>query len=93
MQLFALLLVAALIVCAIAASLSKSLLNTVLIFMNFGVVMTVIWLILQAPDLAITEAAVGVGVDAVLYFLTLRKINALKGEKESHELDRSEKVD
>jgi len=92
MQILALLLMAVLIACAIAASLNKSLLNTVLIFMNFGVVMSVIWLVLQAPDLAITEAAVGVGVDAVLYFLTLRKINALRREA-SHEPDGSEKVD
>ena len=32
-----------LIVCAVAASLSKSLLNTVLIFMTYSLVMTIIW--------------------------------------------------
>ena len=83
MQIISLLLLAFLIICAVCASLSKSLFNTVLIFMGFGVVMSVIWLILQAPDLAITEAAVGVGVDAVLYFLTLTKLGALKGGEEN----------
>lgn len=84
MQIFSLLLVLFLIVCAICASLSKSLFNTVLIFMAFGTVMSVIWLLLEAPDLAITEAAVGVGVDAVLYFLTLKKLGALKAKEDEH---------
>ena len=79
MQIVALILMLFLIICAISACLSKSLLNTVLIFMGFGVIMSVIWLILQAPDLSITEAAVGVGVDSVLYILTLRKLGQLKG--------------
>jgi len=78
MQIFSLILLVFLIACAICASLSKSMFNTILIFMVFGTVLSVIWLILQAPDLAITEAAVGVGVDAVLYFLTLKKLGALK---------------
>lgn len=87
MQIFSLILVCFLIVCAICASLSKSLFNTVLIFMGFGVVMSVIWLVLQAPDLSITEAAVGVGVDSVLYFLTLKKLKALKGGEKHDDME------
>ncbi len=89
MQIVTLFLVLFLIVCAVLASLSKSLFNTVLIYMAFGTVLSVIWLILQAPDLSITEAAVGVGVDAVLYFVTLKKLGALKvkEEAEKHELE------
>lgn len=82
MQVLSIFLVLFLIICAICASLSKSMFNTILIFMAFGIVMSVIWLVLQAPDLAITEAAVGVGVDSVLYFVTLKKLGALK-EKEA----------
>jgi len=68
-----------LIVCAVAASLSKSLLNTVLIFMTYSLVMSIIWVILESPDLAITEAAVGAGVTTVLFVLTLKKIHAIMG--------------
>ncbi len=68
-----------LIVCAVAASLSKSLLNTVLIFMSYSLVMSIIWVILESPDLAITEAAVGAGVTTVLFLLTLKKIHAIMG--------------
>ena len=80
-----------LIVCAVCASLCKNTFHTILIYMTFGTVMSVIWLLLQAADLAITEAAVGVGVDAILYFLTLRKIGALKGKEEkANEADMAE---
>lgn len=87
MQIVSLVLVCFLIVCALCASLSRSLFNTVLIYMGFGVVMSVIWLVLQAPDLSIMEAAVGVGVSAVLFFLTLRRLNVLKGEEKSDDVE------
>lgn len=71
-----------LIVCAVAASLSKSLLNSILIFMTYSLVMSIIWVILESPDLAITEAAVGAGVTTVLFVLTLKKIQAIMGADE-----------
>lgn len=84
MNILSVILLIFLIACAAAASLAKNLLHTVLIFMSFGTIMAIIWLLLEAPDLAITEAAVGVGVDAVLYFLTLKKLGKLSKE-EKHE--------
>ena len=35
-------------------------------------------MLLQAPDLAITEAAVGAGVTGVLFYLTLRRVGETK---------------
>ena len=70
-----------LIVCAIAVSISKNLLNSVIIFMSYSLVMAVIWVLLRSPDLAITEAAVGAGVTSVLFFLALRKIGQIGHEK------------
>ena len=37
---------------------------------------------LVVPDLAITEAAVGAGITSILFFLTLKKIHALKGTRD-----------
>ena len=37
---------------------------------------------LESPDLAITEAAVGAGVTSILFFATLKKIQAIRIEKE-----------
>ena len=70
-----------LIVCAVAVSISGNLLNSVIIFMVYSLVMAVIWILLRAPNLAIMEAAVGAGVTSVLFFLALRKI-AQMGHKD-----------
>lgn len=72
-----------LIVCAISVSFSKNLLNSILVYMAFSLVMSVIWIILESPDLAITEAAVGAGVTSLLFFLTLKSIHAMKGDEEN----------
>lgn len=77
MQIFTNILLIFLIICAVAASLSKNLLNTILIFMSYSLVMSIIWILLESPDLAITEAAVGAGVTSVLFFVTLKKIHAI----------------
>lgn len=80
MQIFTYLLLAFLVVCAISVSFSKNLLNSILIFMSYSLIMSIIWILLESPDLAITEAAVGAGVTSVLFFVTLKKIHAMKGE-------------
>ena len=67
-----------LLVCAIAVSFSKNLLISVVIYMAFSLIMAIIWLILESPDLAITEAAVGAGVTSILFFVTLKKIRSIK---------------
>ena len=66
------LLLIGLVVCAIAANFTRSLLSSVIIYSAFGTIMSVIWLLLKAPDLAVTEAAVGVGIETVLFLLALR---------------------
>ena len=68
-----------LIVTAVAAPLQKRLLATVIVYTVFGLTMSLLWMLLRAPDLAITEAAVGAGVTGVLFILALHKINQLKG--------------
>ena len=74
-----------LFVCAISVSLSKNLLNSILIFMSYSLIMSIIWIILESPDLAITEAAVGAGVTSILFFITLKKIHALETKDKENE--------
>lgn len=76
-----------LVVCAISVSFSKKLLNSILIFMSYSLVMSIIWILLESPDLAITEAAVGAGVTSILFFITLKKIRALDEEKKEEDKD------
>lgn len=66
-----------LIVCAISVSFSKNLLNSIIIFMSYSLIMSIIWILLESPDLAITEAAVGAGITSILFFVTLKKIHAM----------------
>ena len=72
------------IACAIAVGVTKNLLSAVIIFMAQGLVLSIVWILLRSPDLAITEAAVGAGVSSILMFAALKKINAMRkeGEKE-----------
>ena len=72
------LLLVLLIICTIEVSFSKNLLVSVVIYMAFSLVMSIIWLILESPDLAITEAAVGAGVTSILFFVTLKKIRSIR---------------
>lgn len=80
MNVLTLILLAFLIVCAISVCLNKNLLTSIVIFMSYSVIMSIIWILLESPDLAITEAAVGAGVTSVLFFITLKKIHAMKEE-------------
>lgn len=71
-----------LIVCAIAVCLTRNLLTSVIIYMGYSMIMSIIWITLESPDLAITEAAVGAGVTSLLFFLTLKKIHAIDARNE-----------
>lgn len=73
-------LLGALILCAIITAISKKLLVTIIVFMAYSLMMSIIWVLLEAPDLAITEAAVGAGITSVLFFVTLRKIHRIQEE-------------
>ena len=85
MQFFQYILLSFLVVGAISVSLSKKLLNSIMIFMSYSLVMSVIWICLESPDLAITEAAVGAGVTSVLFFVTLKKIHAIEENRKNQE--------
>jgi len=85
MDIFRAILLIFLVVCAIASALSRRYLVTVIIFMSYSLIMSILWVILQSPDLAITEAAVGAGVTTILFFVTLRKIHLIDEEEEDEE--------
>ena len=85
MEIFEIILLGFLVICAISVSFSKNLLNSILVFMSYSLVMSIIWILLKSPDLAITEAAVGAGVTSLLFFTTLKKIHAMREEGEKDE--------
>lgn len=81
MNFFVILLCAFLIVCAISVALCKDILTSIIIYMSFSLVMCVIWIIIESPDLAITEAAVGAGITTLLFFATFKKIHLIDEEE------------
>ena len=85
LKIFEAILLLGLVSCAIAVSFSKKLLNSILIFMSYSLMMSIIWILLESPDLAITEAAVGAGVTSLLFFVTLKKIHAMEEDAREDE--------
>ena len=81
MELLGILLLIFIISCALAVSLTKNLLTALVIFMGQSLAMCIIWVLLESPDLAITEAAVGAGITSLLLFVTLKKIHAIDVQK------------
>ncbi len=75
------------VVCAISACLSRNLLACLIIYMAYSVVMSIVWVFLEAPDLAITEAAVGAGVSGILFLMTLKKLHRTEIDTEDEDQD------
>jgi uncharacterized MnhB-related membrane protein len=78
-----------LIICAISVNVIPNLLQSVITFMAYSFIMAVVWILMESPDLGITEAAVGAGVSGILFLMTLKKIRS----EEEHDPadDREEK--
>lgn len=58
---------------AAAAIMLRDLLAAVVVFSAYSLMMAMLWTQLRAPDLALTEAAVGAGVTTVLFIITVYK--------------------
>ena len=87
MTVFACLLLGFLIACAIATCLHKTLLTSIIIFMAYSFMMSLVWILMESPDLGITEAAVGAGISGTLFLVTLKKI---RRESDMDPADRKE---
>jgi len=94
MQIAMIFLAISLVVLSVTVAVTKKLLPAVIIFMSYSLINSVIWMLLQSPDLAITEAAVGAGISTVLFFAAFKRLGlfekALKEENETEEVDDEE---
>ncbi|HID60890.1 MAG TPA: DUF4040 domain-containing protein [Hadesarchaea archaeon] len=66
------LLIFILVLCLIAVEL-RDLLYSVIVLAGAGIVLAVIFYMLRAPDIAITQAAVGAGVTTVLFVIAVSR--------------------
>lgn len=65
------------IACGIGALAVRDLLGAAILFGAYSFMMCLLWVFMGAPDVALTEAAVGAGISTILYvaavFHTKRK--------------------
>jgi len=59
------------VLCALGAALLRDLLAVIIVFAAYSLGVSIIWLLLRAPDVALTEAAVGAGIMSLLFLLAL----------------------
>lgn len=62
-----------LIFCALAVAKTRDLLGAAIIWAAFSLIVSVLWLLLEAPDVSITEAAIGAGLTTLLFIVTVSK--------------------
>ncbi len=67
------------------AVFSKKLLTSVIALGVTGIFVALEFLVLQAPDVAIAEAAVGAVLTTIIFIIALRKTPKQKKEDENHE--------
>lgn len=60
-----------LLVTAVLTLLSDRIFRAVIMFIVFGLMMALVWVRLEAPDIALAEAAIGAGLTGVLLLDTL----------------------
>lgn len=69
-----------LVVCAVSAVLMKDLLSATIILGAYSLIMAVVWMRLNAVDVAFTEASVGAGITAVLIIAALSRTRRMEEE-------------
>lgn len=75
---FDLLLATALLWSAIRAVTTQDLFRAVVLFIVFGLLMALAWARLEAPDIALAEAAIGAGLSGALLLDTVGHLRARK---------------
>lgn len=66
--------VSGVVICALVASSCEKLLSSVIALGATGIFAAAAFLLLHAPDVAISEAAVGAALSPLIFIVTLKKI-------------------
>ena len=73
MTVLATILVAVMIAAAVATSVFKDLMNAVIACAAVSLIASVLFYLLDAPDVAMAEAAIGAGLSTAIFVLAIRK--------------------
>ncbi|MBB6647606.1 DUF4040 domain-containing protein [Halobellus ruber] len=72
---------------AAAAILLRDVLNAIVAFAAFSFGIAAAWVLLAAPDVALTEAAVGAGITTVFFLVTIAKTVRPGGDRLSERIE------
>lgn len=72
---------------AIATAVLRDVLGAIIAFAAYSLGISIIWVFLRAPDVGLTEAAVGAGVTTVLFLLTITKTVRPSSERVTESID------
>jgi multicomponent Na+:H+ antiporter subunit B len=73
--------------CAFATALLRDVLASIIAFSAYSLGIAIIWVFLRAPDVGLTEAAVGAGVMTVLFLATIAKTTRPTDERTFERID------
>ncbi len=60
---------------------SPDLFQGIVLFIAFGLLMALVWVRLDAPDVALAEAGIGAGLTGALFLSALSKLKAKQSQK------------
>jgi multicomponent Na+:H+ antiporter subunit B len=66
---------------ALAAAVLRDVVGSIVAFAGYSLGVAVLWAFLRAPDVALTEAAVGAGITTVLFLLTIARTSVSRSER------------
>jgi multicomponent Na+:H+ antiporter subunit B len=72
---------------ALATALLRDVLGAIIAFGAYSLGIAIVWVFLRAPDVGLTEAAVGAGIMTVLFLLTITKTVRPPGDRTLESLD------
>lgn len=76
-------LLALMIAAAIYSVVQKDLLYAVIGTGVISLVLSILFYLLQAPDVALTEAAIGVALTTIIFIITIRNTSRYEGESKN----------
>ncbi|MFB6308962.1 MAG: DUF4040 domain-containing protein [Haloarculaceae archaeon] len=73
--------------CALSTAFLRDVLGSIIAFSAYSLGIAIIWVFLRAPDVGLTEAAVGAGVMTVLFLATIAKTTRPSDERTFERID------
>ncbi|MEW6227294.1 MAG: DUF4040 domain-containing protein [Bacillota bacterium] len=73
-----LLLLGFLVLSAVATVALEDILSSIIAFSVFGVLLSIIFVVFQAPDVALAQAVIGSGLITAMFVVTLSKVSERK---------------